>query len=104
MITPLGLITCARCTIILAGSRFGVKLISRPQSPPFTSPLSTHHNCVISSQEREFSVPILSRSKFLRSCIKFALLRARVPKIPGTQERGSMGTRNQERAHLCYLL
>ena len=92
VITPL--ITRARCTIILAGSRFGVKLISRPQSPPFTSPLSTHHNCVISSQEREFSVPILSRS-----CIKFAFLRALVPKIPGTWERGNAkpGTRSQER-------
>ena len=84
VITPL--ITRARCTIILAGSRFGVKLISRPQSPPFTSPLSTHHNCVISSQEPEFSIPILLRSAFLRSCIN---LHSRVTKIPGTQERGN---------------
>ena len=51
-------------------------------TPPSTSPLSTRHNFVISSQEREFSVPILSRS-----CIKFAFPRARVPKIPGTRER-----------------
>ena len=34
---------------------------------PFTFPLSTRHNCVMSSQEREFSVPILSRSAFPRS-------------------------------------
>ena len=48
---------------------------------PSTSPLSTRHNCVISSQERKFSVPILSRS-----CLKFAVPRARVPKLPGTPE------------------
>ena len=41
---------------ILAGSRFEVKLVSRPQSPPSTSPLSTRHNCVISPQECKFSV------------------------------------------------
>ena len=35
--------------------------------PPFTFPLSTRHNCVMSSQEREFSVPILLRSAFPRS-------------------------------------
>ena len=73
---------------ILAGSRFGVKLISRPQSPPSTSPLSTRHSCVISSQERKFSVFILPRSRiqaFPRSCIKFAFLRALVP---GTRESG----------------
>ena len=59
-------------------------------TPPSTSPLSTRHNFVISSQEREFSVPILSRS-----CIKFAFPRARVPKIPGTREHGNekQGTR-----------
>ncbi len=58
------LVTRARCTSKLAGSRIGVKLVSRPQSP-LTSPLSTRHNCVISSEEHEFSVPILSRSAFL---------------------------------------
>ena len=79
--TPL--VTRTRCTILLARSRFGVKLVSRPQSPPSTSPLSIRHNSVISSQEREFSVPILSRSVFPR---------ARVPKIPGTQEHK---TRNE---------
>ena len=40
------------------------KLVSRPQFPPSTSPLSTRHYCIISSQEREFSGPILSRSAF----------------------------------------
>ena len=79
--TPL--VTRTRCTILLARSRFGVKLVSRPQSPPSTSPLSIRHNSVISSQEREFSVPILSRSVFPR---------ARVPKISGTQEHK---TRNE---------
>ena len=62
-----------------------VQIVSRPQSPPSTSPLSTRRNCVISSQEREFSVPILLRSAFPRPCIKFAFPRARVPKIPGTR-------------------
>ena len=75
------LVSRARCTSLLEGSRFGVKLVSRPQSPPSPSPLSTRHNCVISSQERKFSVPILSRS-----CLKFAFPRARVPKLPGTPE------------------
>ena len=51
--------------------QFGVKLVSHPQSPPSASPLSTRHNCVISSKERKFSLPILSRSAFPRSCIKF---------------------------------
>ena len=81
-----------RCTSKLAGSRFGVKLVSRLQYS--TSPLSTRHNCVISSEEREFSVPILSRSMFLPSCIKFAFPCARIPKMPETQ--------NQERAHICF--
>ena len=50
------LVSHTRCTSLLAGSRFGVKLASCPQSPPSTSPLSTRHNCVISSQERIFIV------------------------------------------------
>ena len=90
---PPPLVTRARCMCVLAGSRFELLLVSRPPSPlpPLLS--DTHHNCVISSQEREFSVPILSRS-----CIKFAFLRALVPKIPGTWERGNAkpGTRSQE--------
>ena len=57
------LVTRALCTSILVGSRFGVKHISHPHSPPSTSPLSTYHNCVISSQKRLFSVPILSCSR-----------------------------------------
>ena len=65
--------------------RFEVTPVSHPQSPPSTSPLGTHHNCVISSQEHEFSVPILSRSVFLSSCIKFSFPRARVTKIPVTR-------------------
>ena len=51
--------------------------------PPSTSPLSTRHNCVISPQELEFSIPILSCSALSRSYIKFAFPRTRVPKIPG---------------------
>ena len=84
---------------VLAGSRFGVKLISLPKSPPSTSPLSTRHNCVISSQERNFSIPILSRSAFPRFCIKFAFPRARVPKIPGTREHRN--AKPGTRAHIC---
>ena len=53
---------------------------------------------VVSLQEREFSVPIISRSAFPRSCIKFAVPRARAPKMHGTRERGSAETRSQERA------
>ena len=41
----------------------------------------------ISSQEREISVPILSLSAFLRSCIKLAVPRARVRKRLGMRER-----------------
>ena len=52
----------------------------------------------ISPQEREISVPILSRSAFPHSCTKFAFPRAHVPKMPGMWERGSAGTRNQEHA------
>ena len=43
----------------------------------------------ISSQEHEISVPFCSRTAFQRSCTKFAILRARVPKMPGTRERGN---------------
>ena len=56
------------------------------------------HCPVVSLQEREFSVPIISRSAFPRSCIKFAFPRARAPKMHGTRERGSAETRSQERA------
>ena len=91
------LFTHARCTSILAGSRFGVELVSRPQPPPSTSPLSTRHNCVISSKEREFSVPLLLRSAFSRSCIKFAFPRARGPKIPGTRDRENTKPGSRER-------
>ena len=83
----------ARCSSLLAGSQFGVKLVSRPQSPPSTSPVSTRHNCVISSQEREYSGPILSRSAFPHSCIKFAFPRTFVPKIPGARERKTRNAR-----------
>ena len=93
------LVSHTRCTSLLAGSRFGVKLASCPQSPPSTSPLSTRHNCVISSQERIFIVPILSRSAFPRSCIKCAFPRARVPKIPGPRECGN--AKPGTSAHLC---
>ena len=42
-ISPLPpLVTRARCRSILAGSRFGVKLISLPQSPPLPPLLSVH--------------------------------------------------------------
>ena len=47
----------------------------------------------ISPQEREISVPILSRSAFPRSCTKFAFPRARVPKMPGTRERKTKNAR-----------
>ena len=47
----------------------------------------------ISAQEREFSVPILSCSGLLRSCIKFAFPRACVPKMPGAQERETRNAR-----------
>ena len=47
----------------------------------------------ISPQEREISVPILSRSAFPRSCTKFAFPRARVPKMPGTRERETKNAR-----------
>ena len=92
----------AQCTSQLSGSRFEVKLVSRPQSPPSTSPLSTCHNCVISLQERELSVPILSHSAVPHSCIKCAFPSARVPKIPGAQEpwNAKQGTRT----HLCSNL
>ena len=93
------LVTHGRCTSILVGSRFGVKFISCPQSPPSTSPLSTRHNCVISSQERIFIVPILSRSALPRSCIKCAFPRAPVPKIPGPRECGN--AKPGTSAHLC---
>ena len=54
----------------------------------------------ISSQEREISVPICSRSAFPRSCIKFAFPRVRVP---GTRERGN--AKPGMRAHLwIYIL
>ena len=53
---------------------------------------------VIYLQERKFSVPILLRSAFPRSCIKFAFPRARLPKMPGTRERGNAGMQNQESA------
>ena len=43
----------------------------------------------ISPQEREIRVPILSRSVFPWSCTEFAFPRARVPKMPGKQERES---------------
>ena len=66
--------------------------------PPSTSPLSTRHSCVISSQKCEFSIPILSHSAFPSSCIIFAFLRTRVPKIPGTRERGN--AKPGTRAHL----
>ena len=69
--------------------------------PPSTSPLSTStcHNCVISSQEREFSVLFFCLP---RSCIKFAFPRTRVPKIPGTRERGN--AKQGTRAHLCKIV
>ena len=86
---PPPLVTRARCMSQPAGSQFEVKLVSRPQSPPSTSPFSTHHNCVISSQECKFSDSILSRSAFPR---------ARDSKIPGTRERGNV--KPGKRAHL----
>ena len=98
------------CTSLLAGSQFRVKLVSRPQLPPSTSPVSTRHNCVISSQERKFSIPILWRSAFLHSCIKFAFPRARIPKIPGMRERWNTGARERRNAkpgtcaHLCQIV
>jgi len=49
-------------------------------------------------QEREFSVPMSSRSTFPRALKKFAFPRARVPKTPGTRERGNAGARIEERA------
>ena len=72
----------------------GYKLVSGPQSPLSTSPLSTRHNCVISSQERKFSVPILSSSAFPRSCIKFAFLCTRAP--IRYLECGNAGARERE--------
>ena len=84
-----GQLTTVQCMSMRAGSQFKVKLMSLPQSPPSTSTLSTRHNCLISLQECELSFPILSRSPFPRSCIKFAFPRARVPKIPGTWEHGN---------------
>ena len=92
------LITHAGCTSIQVGSRFEVKLVPHPQSPPSTSTLSTCHNCVISSQEREFSIPILLPSAFPSSCIKFALPRSCIPKIPGPRERGTQ-VRETRNAH-----
>ena len=82
---------CHACAVMV---RFGAKLVSRPQFPPSTSPLSTRHYCIISSQEREFSGPILSRSAFPCSCIKFAFQSARVPKIPGTRESETRNARS----------
>jgi hypothetical protein len=41
--------------------------------------------------EREISVSMSSRSTFLRALKKFAFPRARVPKTPGTRERGNAG-------------
>ena len=38
---------------------------------------------------------------FLRSCIKFAFPRARLPKMPGTRERGN--AKPGTRAHLCWF-
>ena len=52
----------------------------------------------ITPQEREISVPVSSRSAFPRSCTKFAFPRARVPKMPGTRERGNANP--GPRAHL----
>ena len=56
---------------------------------------------VIYLQERKFSVPILLRSAFPRSCIKFAFPRARLPKMPGTRERGN--AKPGKCAHLCWF-
>ena len=89
------LVTRALCRSILAGSRFGVKLISRPQSPPSTVlPLLTEHVITVSSH----SLHRNANSAFLffrvpRSCIRFAFPRVRVPKIPGTRERETRNAR-----------
>ena len=88
-ITPL--VTRAWCTSILAGSRFGVKLISCPHSLPSNSPLSTRHNCVISSQERQFSVPIL------------CLPRSRAPAFLKYLERGNAKPGMHAHLYLCWI-
>ena len=48
--------TCARCRSMMAGSRFGVNLISRPQSPPSTSPLHLFHIITVSSLRRNANI------------------------------------------------
>ena len=50
----------------------------------------------ITPQERKISVPVSSRSAFPQSCTKFAFPRARVPKMPGTRERGSARARERK--------
>ena len=59
------LVNCARCTSILAGSRFEVILVSCPQSPPSTSLLSTCHNCLSIHRNAYLAFFFLSRSAFL---------------------------------------
>ena len=56
----------------------------------------------LSAQEGKFSVPILLRSAFPLSCIKFAFPRARVPKMPGTREWGN--AKPGTHAHLWLFL
>ena len=59
------LVNCARCTSILAGSRFEVILVSCPQSPPSTSLLSTCHNCLSIHRNAYLAFFFLSHSAFL---------------------------------------
>ena len=67
------------CTSILywreAGLRSNSCLVHNPPLPPLLSVHVITHYCVISSEEREFNIPILLCSPFPRSCIKFPFLK-----------------------------
>ena len=88
------LVTRAWCRSILAGSRFGVKLIPYLVHNPPLLPLLSEHVITVSSH----SLHRNANSAFLffrvpRSCIKFAFPCVRVPKIPGTRERETRNAR-----------